>query len=56
MNEIVNDVVVVTIEIFGKGPNYRGDSAQILIFVLLFLLGLQLLPWKLNYACVFKLW
>ena len=36
MNEIVNDVVVVTIEIFGKGPNYRGDSAQILIFVLLF--------------------
>jgi len=28
MNEIVNDVVVETIEIFGKSLNYRGDSAQ----------------------------
>ena len=26
MNEIVNNVVVVTIGIFGKGLNYRGDG------------------------------
>ena len=36
MNEIVNDVVVVMIEIFGKSLNYRGNSAQNFIFVLLF--------------------
>ena len=32
MNEIMNDVVVM-IGIFGKGLNYRGDSAQNFIFV-----------------------
>ena len=37
MNEIVNDVFVVMIEIFGKSLNYRGDSAQNFIFVLLFI-------------------
>ena len=37
MNEIVNDVVVVVmIEIFGKNLNYRGDSTQNFILVLLF--------------------
>ena len=35
-NEIVNDVVVVTIEIFGKSLNHRGEFAQNFIFVLLF--------------------
>jgi len=34
--EVVNDVVVVLIGIFGKIPNYRGDFAQNFIFVLLF--------------------
>ena len=37
MIEIVNDVVVVMIGIFGKSLNYRGDSAQNFIFVLLFI-------------------
>ena len=32
----MNDVVVVTIGIFGKSLNYRGDSAQNLVFILLF--------------------
>jgi len=36
MIEIVNDVVVVLIGIFGKSLNYRGDSTQNFIFVLLF--------------------
>jgi len=36
MNEIVNHVVVVAIESFGKSLNYRGDSAQNFIFILLF--------------------
>jgi len=36
MIEIVNDVVVVLIGIFEKSINYRGDSAQNFIFVLLF--------------------
>ena len=36
MIEIVNVVVVVIIGIFGKSLNYRGDSAQNFIFVLLF--------------------
>ena len=36
MIEIVNDVVVVLIGIFGKSLNYRGDYAQNFIFVLLF--------------------
>ena len=36
MNEIMNDVVVVTIRIFGKSLNYKEDSAQNFIFVLLF--------------------
>jgi len=36
MIEIVNGVVVVLIEIFGKSLNYRGDYAQNFIFVLLF--------------------
>jgi len=36
MIEIVNDVVVVLIQIFGKSLNCRGDSAQNFIFVLLF--------------------
>ena len=36
MIEIVNDVVVVLIGIFGKSLNYRGDSVQNFIFVLLF--------------------
>ena len=34
--EIVNDVVVVLIGIFGKSFKYRGDSAQNFIFVILF--------------------
>ena len=36
MIEIINDVVVVLIGIFGKSLNYRGDYAQNFIFVLLF--------------------
>ena len=36
MIEIVNDVVVVMIGIFGKSLNYKGDSAPNFIFVLLF--------------------
>ena len=36
MNEIVNDVVVVIIGIFGKSLNYRGDFALNFTFVLLF--------------------
>ena len=36
MIEIVNDVVVVLIGIFGKSLNYRGDSAPNFIFVPLF--------------------
>ena len=36
MIEIVNDVVVVLIGIFGKSLNYRGNSAQNFTFVLLF--------------------
>ena len=36
MIEIVNDVVVILIEIFGKNLNYRGDSVQNFVFVLLF--------------------
>jgi len=36
MIEIFNDVVVVLIGIFGENINYRGDSAQNFIFVLLF--------------------
>jgi len=36
MIEIVNDVVVVLIGIFGKILNYRGESGQNFIFVLLF--------------------
>jgi len=36
MIEIFNDVGVVLIGIFGKILNYRGDSAQNFIFVLLF--------------------
>ena len=36
MNEIVNDDVVVTIEIFGKILNYIGDSVKTFTFVLLF--------------------
>ena len=36
MNGIEKDVVVVIIGIFGKNLNYRGDSAQNFIFVLLF--------------------
>ena len=35
-NEIVNDVVVVTIGIFGKSLNYRGEFAQNFILVLIF--------------------
>ena len=38
MNEIENDVVVVMTGIFGKNLNYRGDSAQNFIYVLLFTL------------------
>ena len=38
MNEIVNVVVVVMKGIFGKSPNYRGDSAKNFIYVLLFTL------------------
>jgi len=38
MIEIVNDVVVVLIGIFGKSLNNRGDSAQNFIFFLLFTL------------------
>ena len=34
--EIVNDVIVVFIGIFGKSLKYREDSAQNFIFVLLF--------------------
>ena len=36
MNEIVNDVVVVMTEIFGKNLNYKGDSAKKFIFFLPF--------------------
>jgi len=36
MIEFVNNVVVVIIEIFGKSINYKGDSTQNFIFVLLF--------------------
>ena len=36
MNQIVNDVVVVMIEIIGKSRNYRGDSVQTFISILLF--------------------
>jgi len=36
MIEIVNDFVVVLIGIFGKSLNYRENSAQNFIFVLLF--------------------
>ena len=36
MIEIVNDVVVVLIGIFGKSLDYRGDSTQNFICVLLF--------------------
>ena len=50
MNEIMNDVVVVTIGIFGKNLNYREDSAQNFIFVLLFT---PLLNFK--WACEFVL-
>ena len=35
MIDIVNDVFVVLIGIFGKSLNYKGDSAQNFIFVLL---------------------
>ena len=38
MIEIVNDVVVVLIGIFGKSLKYRRDFAQNFIFVLLFTL------------------
>jgi len=34
--EIVNDVVVVLVGIFGKSLKYRGDSTQNLIFFILF--------------------
>ena len=50
MVEIVNDVVVVTIVIFGKNLNYKRDSAQNFIFVLLFT---PLLNFK--WACEFIL-
>jgi len=36
MIEIVNDVVVVMIGIFGENLNYKKDSTQNFIFVLLF--------------------
>ena len=49
-NEIVNDVVVVMIGIFGKSLNYKGEFFQNLIFVLLFTLLLNL-----KWACKFVL-
>jgi len=36
MIEIVNDVVVVLIGIFGKSLKYRGDSTQNFMIFLLF--------------------
>ena len=32
-DRIVNDVVVVMIEVFGKNLNYEGDSTQKFIYV-----------------------
>jgi len=49
MIEMVNDVVVVLIGIFGTSLKYRGDSAQNFIFVLLFT-SLLIFQWAYKFV------